>query len=110
MAGRWTNDHFRFDIMLGLMKARVRGVRRWLTEHERERVAQTIVEHLRLSRWRWWRETNEVGPGYLTRAAEDDHCARPPRQPEVAHDPANVLSHLDRPFIHAFARPFSRPS
>jgi len=65
------DDHFRFDIVLGLMKARVRGVRRLLTEQERERVAQTIVEHLRLSRWQWWRAPSEVGPGYMASMAED---------------------------------------
>jgi hypothetical protein len=64
MTGRWTNDdYFRFDIMLGLMKGRVRGVRRLFTEEEREGIARTIVDHLRLSRWRWWREERSVGPG-----------------------------------------------
>jgi hypothetical protein len=68
MPGRWTDDdHFRFDIALGLMKARVRGMRRLFSEEERERIARAIVEHLRLSRWNWWREERSVGPGYMAR-------------------------------------------
>jgi hypothetical protein len=68
VAGRWTNDdYFRFDIALGLMRARVRGVRRLFTEEERERIARTIVEHLRRSRWHWWREEGSVEPGYMAR-------------------------------------------
>jgi hypothetical protein len=43
-----------------------------LTEEERERIADTIVDHLRLSRWRWRREPREVGPGYMARAASAD--------------------------------------
>ena len=73
MTGRWTkDDYFRFDIMLGLMKARVRGVRRLFTEEEREGIARTIVDHLRLSRWRWWREERSVGPGYMARMGARD--------------------------------------
>lgn len=68
MTSHWTkDDHFRFDIALGLMKARVRGARRRFTEEERERIARTIVEHLRRSRWNWWREEGSVGPGYMAR-------------------------------------------
>lgn len=68
MPGRWAkDDYFRFDIALGLMKARVRGIRRLFTEEERERIARTIVEHLRMSRWNWWRDEASVGPGYMAR-------------------------------------------
>jgi hypothetical protein len=34
-------------------------------------IARTIVEHLRLSRWRWWRDERSVGRGYMARM-----CAR----------------------------------
>ena len=60
-------NYFRFDIALGLMKARVRGVRRLFTEDERERIARTVVEHLRRSRWHWWREEGSIEPGYMAR-------------------------------------------
>lgn len=74
MPGRWTNDdHFRFDIALGLMRARVRGVRRLLTEEEREQIARTFVEHLRRSRWNWWREEQSVQPGYMARMPARDN-------------------------------------
>ena len=47
------------------MASQIDGERAQLTEfadgREREGVAQKIVEHLRLSRWLWRRETNEVG-------------------------------------------------
>jgi len=73
MTERWTKDnYFRFDIMLGLMKARVRGVRRLFTEEERERIARTIVDHLRLSRWRWWRDEKSVETGYMARMGAHD--------------------------------------
>lgn len=73
VTSRWTNDdHFRFDIALGLMRARVRGVRRLFTEEERERLARTIVEHLRRIRWKWWREGGSVEPGYMARMPARD--------------------------------------
>jgi hypothetical protein len=66
------DDYFRFDIMVGLMKARLRGVRRLFTEEERERIARTIVDHLRLSRSRWWRGERSVDPGYMGRMGARD--------------------------------------
>jgi hypothetical protein len=74
MTSRWTkDDYFRFDIVLGLMKARVRGVRRVFTEDEREGIAR--VEHLRLSRWHWWRGERTVEPGYMARMPTRDRSA-----------------------------------
>ena len=51
----WTTaQDLRFCIKMGLRKglARIRGMRRALTEDEQDTVAKEIVEHLELSNWK----------------------------------------------------------
>jgi hypothetical protein len=51
----WTKiDDLRFCVKMGLRKglARIRGLRRALTDDEQDTVAKEIVEHLELSNWK----------------------------------------------------------
>ena len=51
----WTKiDDLRFSVKMGLRKglARIRGMRRALTDDEQETVAKEIVEHLELCNWK----------------------------------------------------------
>jgi len=51
----WTRlQDLRFCVKMGLRKglARIRGLRRSLTEEEQETIAKEIVEHLELSNWK----------------------------------------------------------
>jgi hypothetical protein len=55
----WTNrDHLRLSIRVGLTKGLrlCHGLRRQLSDRERDVIAEAIVDHLQLSRW-------EVKPG-----------------------------------------------
>jgi hypothetical protein len=51
----WTTaQDLRFSVKMGLRKglARIRGLRRALTDDEQETVAKEIVDHLELSNWK----------------------------------------------------------
>ena len=51
----WTlQDDLRLSIRMGLTKGlrRVRGLRRQLSEEERNRIAAAIAEHLELANWK----------------------------------------------------------
>ena len=51
----WTTaQDLRFCVKMGLRKglARIRGLRRALTDDEQDTVAKEIVEHLELSNWK----------------------------------------------------------
>jgi hypothetical protein len=51
----WTKiDDLRFSVKMGRRKglARIRGLRRALTDDEQDTVAKAIVEHLELSNWK----------------------------------------------------------
>jgi hypothetical protein len=50
----WTNrDHLRFSIRMGLTKGLrlCHGLRRELSDRERDVIADAIVDHLQLARW-----------------------------------------------------------
>jgi len=60
----WTmEDHLVFDIGFALPRARVRGIRRVLTEDERRRIAIAVVEHLRLCGWKFTLSAPQRGHG-----------------------------------------------
>ncbi|WP_421724774.1 hypothetical protein [Bauldia sp.] len=72
-----TDDPLAFNVFLGLNKGlkRIRrDVRRDLSEEQRKRIAEAIVDHLRRSNWRFERGPPAVGAGaILTGAlAKDD--------------------------------------
>jgi hypothetical protein len=49
-----TSDDLKFCVKMGLRKglARIRGMRRSLTDEQQESIAKEIVEHLELSNWK----------------------------------------------------------
>jgi len=48
----WTpEEQFAVDIAFALKKVKIPGFRKALAEEGRFRIAQTIVEHLKLCRW-----------------------------------------------------------
>jgi hypothetical protein len=61
------DDDFRFALRFALKKVAIRGLRRVLVDAERDRIAGTIVDHLRLCGWRWFRPERSIEPGYMAR-------------------------------------------
>ena len=69
----WTpDDDFRFDLRFALKKVAIRGLRRFLVDQERDRIAGTMIEHLRLCGWRWFRPERPTAPGYMARLPRSD--------------------------------------
>jgi hypothetical protein len=72
----WTpDDDFRFALCLALRKVAIRGLRRVLVDAERDSIAGTIVDHLRLCGWRWFRPERPIEPGYMAHMPRDDDKA-----------------------------------
>ena len=54
----WTRDErLTFDIAFALKKVTIPGFRKGLKEEDRMAIAQTILEHLKLCRWEFSRQT-----------------------------------------------------
>ena len=71
--GDWTpDDDFRFDVRFALRKVAIRGLRRVLIDAERDRIAGTILDHLRLCGWRWFRSDRSIEPGSMARMPYSD--------------------------------------
>lgn len=60
-ARRDTDEDLMFDIAMSLRGAPLRK------DADKGVLARRIVEHLRLCRWRWWREAPEEAHGTFTR-------------------------------------------
>ena len=79
MPKQWTDDdELRLVIMLGLRKGltAVRGARRAFTEDEQKRIAGTILDRLRLSKYMIAPRYSRGGYGQFMplRADPEDHC------------------------------------
>jgi hypothetical protein len=73
----WTpDDKFRFDLAFALKKVAIRGVRRYLVEQERDRIARAIFDHLRLCGWCWSQPYRSSESGVMAaRPRQDDEAA-----------------------------------
>jgi hypothetical protein len=58
-------ETLQFTVKLGLRKglARIRGMRRALTDEQQDRVAEAIVDHLELSNWKIEEGSPQPGHG-----------------------------------------------
>jgi hypothetical protein len=50
----------------------IRGLRRVLVDAERDRIAGTIFDHLRLCGWRWFRPERQIETGDMARMPRTD--------------------------------------
>jgi hypothetical protein len=50
----WTvEDHLAFDVAFALPRSPIKGLRRALSEDERQAMAKSVVEHLKMCGWKF---------------------------------------------------------